>query len=195
MDEDRLALSRCDADVPATGTYACIVPGKQSSFAWSIAGFAAFADRLAGAGLRIVLAGAAGESSTTRAIRDLMRMPALELAGKTDLGALAALVADARLLICGEVGVTHIAAGVATPSIAIGAHPDAQRRAPLNRRRHRLITLSRNGSTAGGVVTTAAEVESVWQEMEDLLAEEYGSGLTSGRQDTGSDADLLAPRR
>src|SRR5690606_18583992 len=40
-------------------------------------------------------------------------------AGEYDVPGLAALVAGARLLVCGDTGVAHVATGVGTPSVLL----------------------------------------------------------------------------
>ncbi|MDP9443815.1 MAG: glycosyltransferase family 9 protein, partial [Actinomycetota bacterium] len=49
------------------------------------------------------------------------------LAGRTELDALAALVAAARLVVCGDTGVGHLATAYATPSVLLfGPTPPAR---------------------------------------------------------------------
>ncbi|MDB5839494.1 MAG: ADP-heptose--LPS heptosyltransferase [Herminiimonas sp.] len=137
---DRESLRQCAGTLPSRGAYACIHPGARSpSRRWLPQRFAEVADRLAAGGLRIVLTGTAQESAITGAVRDCMKAPALDLTGRTGLGALAALIADARLLVCNDTGVSHIAAAFATPSVVICCGADPVRWAPLDRQRHRVL--------------------------------------------------------
>ncbi|MGV3653240.1 MAG: glycosyltransferase family 9 protein [Noviherbaspirillum sp.] len=137
---ERDALRRAAPELPPPGTYACVHPGARlASRRWMPERFAAVADRLAGAGLGIVLTGSAGEAGLTDAVRRAMRHPALDLAGRTGLGELAALLADARLLVCNDTGVSHVAAALGTPSVVVCNGADPERFAPLDSARHRVL--------------------------------------------------------
>jgi ADP-heptose:LPS heptosyltransferase len=68
-----------------------------------------------------------------------MRAPAVDLAGKTSLGGLAALVARARLVLANDTGISHIAAALQAPSVIVASGSDPRRWAPLDRRRHRVL--------------------------------------------------------
>lgn len=137
---DYRSLAQACADVPAAGTYVCIHPGARlPSRRWPPARFAQVADGLAKQGLRVVLTGSEQEQNIISAVRDAMHAPALDMSGRTNLGALAALVANARLVVCNDTGVSHIAAGVATPSVVVCSGADPRRWAPLDRQRHRLL--------------------------------------------------------
>jgi ADP-heptose:LPS heptosyltransferase len=120
------------------GAYACVHPGARwRGKCWPAERFAAVADFLAEAGLPVVLTGAAAETDLTEAVRRAMRRPALDAARHDlPLGALAALVADARLLVSNDTGVAHLATALGTPSVVIFSASDPVRWAPLDARRH-----------------------------------------------------------
>ena len=120
--------------------YAVLHPGSQlASRRWLPERFAEVGDALAAEGLRIVLTGTAGEAALTARVQSAMREPALDLAGRTTLGTLGALVARARLVVCNDTGISHIAAATHTPSVVIACGSDPRRWAPLNRELHRVL--------------------------------------------------------
>jgi ADP-heptose:LPS heptosyltransferase len=138
-EQDYRALQACD-DLPAPGTYVCIHPGaRMLSRRWKAERFAEVADRLQEGGLRVVLTGASQEADLARQVARAMRTQALSMVGKTDLGAFAALVANARLVVCNDTGISHIAAAVRAPSVVVCSGADPKRWAPLNARRHRVV--------------------------------------------------------
>jgi ADP-heptose:LPS heptosyltransferase len=119
---------------------ACVHPGAQlPSRRWPPERFARVADALAAAGLQVVLTGTGAEAGLTRRVAAAMRHPAVDLAGQTSLGSVAALIACARLLVCNDTGVSHIAAAFGTPSVVICSGSDPARWAPLDRARHRVL--------------------------------------------------------
>jgi ADP-heptose:LPS heptosyltransferase len=120
--------------------YAVVHPGSQlASRRWPAERFAAVADNLAAEGLQIVLTGTAAEASITAAVTRAMRRPALDLAGRTTLGSLGAVVSRARLVVANDTGISHIAAAVKTPSVIVASGSDVQRWAPLDRQLHRVL--------------------------------------------------------
>jgi ADP-heptose:LPS heptosyltransferase len=127
-----------EAGALAPGGYVCVHPGGRSARRWPPERFAAVADALAARDLQIVLTGVADERDTARAVARAMRTPALDLAGRTTLGALAVLLARARLLVCNDTGVSHLAAALRTPSVIVFTTSDPARWAPLDRSRHRI---------------------------------------------------------
>ncbi|HEY0847290.1 MAG TPA: glycosyltransferase family 9 protein [Noviherbaspirillum sp.] len=140
-DADYRSLQRCQTGLPPPGTYVCIHPGARlPSRRWMPQRFAEVADRLALEGMRIVLTGSADEAEVVREVQRRMRMPALDLCGKTELGALAALIAQARLLVSNDTGVSHIAAALATPSVIVSCGSDIARWAPLDQARHQVLS-------------------------------------------------------
>lgn len=124
----------------AFGDYAVVHPGaKEPRRRWPAGRFAAAGDLLAEKGLRVVITGGAGETGLTAAVAQAMRQPALELAGRTTLGTLAALLSRARLLVANDTGVSHLAAALRTPSVVVFSASESERWAPLDDRLHRVV--------------------------------------------------------
>jgi ADP-heptose:LPS heptosyltransferase len=120
--------------------YVVVHPGAQlASRRWPFARFAAVADALAADGYVIVLTGTANETPLTRSVAAAMRAPALDAAGQTTLGAAAALIDGARLLIANDTGVGHVAAACRTPSVIAACGSDVTRWAPLDTALHRVL--------------------------------------------------------
>jgi len=141
LPEEQQAFSELLAGLPiGKQGYVCIHPGARlATRRWLPERFALVADQLAAAGRRIILTGSLDEAPLTAAIREQMRAPAIDLAGQTTLGTLAALVAAAELVVCNDTGLSHVAAAVGTPSVVICSGADALRWQPLDGERHRVL--------------------------------------------------------
>jgi ADP-heptose:LPS heptosyltransferase len=117
-----------------------IHPGAQlPSRRWPTERFAFVADALADEGWQIAITGVATEVELTGQVLGAMCAPALHLAGQTTLGGLAALVKKARLVVCNDTGISHIAAALQTRSVVIACGSDTNRWAPLDKSRHRVL--------------------------------------------------------
>ncbi len=113
---------------------------KDAARRWPPECFALLADHLVERwGARIVLTGAAGERDLTAAVRSAMGAPALDLAGATDLGPFAALIARLDLLVTNDTGASHLAAATGTPSVVLFGLSRPARWAPLDRTCHRAV--------------------------------------------------------
>lgn len=120
--------------------YVCVHPGARfPSRRWPAERFAAAADALADVGLRVVLTGTMSEAALTRAVRDAMHGPAVDLTGRLTLGTLAAVVRGAALVVCNDTGMSHVAAAVGTRSVVIASGSDVSRWAPARADRHRVL--------------------------------------------------------
>ena len=120
--------------------YVCIHPGaKFISRRWPAARYAAVAQALWRDGLQIVITGTASELPLAAELSTLLDFPHTNLAGRTTLGALAALLSEARLVLTNDTGVSHLAAAVQAPSVVVVLGSDPQRWAPADARRHRLV--------------------------------------------------------
>lgn len=122
------------------GQHIVIHPGAtEAPRRWLPAHFAAVADRLAADGFRVVLTGTANEAPIAAEVERAMRWPALNLAGRTGLGAMAAMLSRAQLLVTNDTGVSHLAAALRVPSVVIFLASDPRRWAPLDRKLHRVV--------------------------------------------------------
>ncbi len=139
-DRDELAAAPLSREISGGG-YFCIHPGARNrSKCWPVERFAEVADALARRyRLQPVLTGSPQEADLTAAVAARMCTPALDTAGPLSIGAMAALMDGARLLVSNDTGVSHIAAGLRLPSVVIFNNADMQRWAPLDRHRHRCI--------------------------------------------------------
>lgn len=138
-DEAELAAALGGQLLPA-GTYVVVHAGARStSRRWRPGKFATVADALSRRGLQVVLTGSGQERPLAARVAAEMDRPALNLSGRTSLGALALLVQRARLLVCNDTGVSHLAAAVQTPSVVIFTGSDPGRWAPLDRNLHRSV--------------------------------------------------------
>ncbi|MCX5069917.1 glycosyltransferase family 9 protein [Micromonospora lupini] len=113
------------------------VPAKR----WPAERFAALARALDERGHRVLVTGSADEHALAARVADAAGLsPDAVLAGRTDLDALAALVADARLVVSGDTGVAHLATAYGTPSVVLfGPVPPAAWGPPSDRPRHRAL--------------------------------------------------------
>src|SRR5690606_29569565 len=90
-------------------------------------------------GLTVVLTGSGKERDLTCAVANHMKTPAINAAAPIPIGAMAALMSNARLLVCNDTGVSHIAAGLQLKSVVIFSKADISRWAPLDQQLHRCV--------------------------------------------------------
>lgn len=96
-------------------------PGRQ----WTVAGYAALADRLLAAGHRVIITGTPDEAATATAIVARMACPPLVLSGHTDFPTYLGVLAVADLFVGVDSGPMHLASALGTPVVALfgPAHP------------------------------------------------------------------------
>lgn len=122
------------------GQYICLHPGSRGGWRqWPPELFASLADDCARNGLKVIITGTADEDQIARTVMNKMKHEALNLCGKTSMGAIAWLIKEARMLISNCTGVSHIAAAVKTPSLVISMDGEPHRWAPLNTSIHTTI--------------------------------------------------------
>jgi ADP-heptose:LPS heptosyltransferase len=124
-DPTALGLARPQQS-PAIPDAVIVHPGaKAPARRWPVSRFGAVARALALAGYSVCITGSASERDRCLAVarsagvgRDCVLAGNRDLGG-LDLGGLAALVADARLVISGDTGIAHLASAYATPSVVL----------------------------------------------------------------------------
>lgn len=106
---------------------------------WGTDKFATVAQRLIAKGNAIVVVGGKGEETDGDRIIDGRR--GLNLAGKTSLIETAAIIEKSSVLLSGDSGVLHIAAGLGKPTVSLFGPSNSKKWAP---RGHRHIVINKN---------------------------------------------------
>ncbi|MFJ8915790.1 glycosyltransferase family 9 protein [Amycolatopsis sp. NPDC102389] len=101
---------------------------------------------------RVVVTGNAAEVPLAREIAEAADLPGdAVLAGDAGLAELAATVAEARLVICGDTGVGHLATAYGTPSVLLfGPTPPRLWGPPPEARQHTVLWVGDVGDPHGG---------------------------------------------
>ncbi|RKS10672.1 ADP-heptose:LPS heptosyltransferase [Nocardiopsis sp. Huas11] len=113
---------RNTATGPDSGAGTAVVhPGASAaSRRWPPERFATVVRHLHDRGLRVLITGSRAERPLAeRVARTAAPAPAQVPAGRTGVGELARLVADADLVVCGDTGVAHLATAYRTPSVRL----------------------------------------------------------------------------
>ncbi|MGY5882482.1 glycosyltransferase family 9 protein [Modestobacter lacusdianchii] len=119
-DPDALDLAVPDVDPPERDV-AVVHPGAAfPGRRWPVERFAAVARHLAAAGERVVVTGGPAEQELAQRVAELAGLPDdAVLAGRTTSLELAAVVAAARVVVCGDTGVAHLATAYRRPSVVL----------------------------------------------------------------------------
>jgi ADP-heptose:LPS heptosyltransferase len=136
---------------PAGSTGAVLVhPGAAApERRWPADRYAEVAAALRAAGHDVLVTGSAAEVPLAREVATAAGLPAGAVAaGRTDLAALARSVAYARLVVCGDTGVAHLATAYGTPSVVLfGPVPPAAWGPPPQHRQHVALWRGEHGLT------------------------------------------------
>ncbi len=162
-------------------SYACVHVGAQlPSRRWPLRRFAAVAQSLHDNGHQVVLTGTPSEAPLGEALEqllDALDVPRINLIGRTSLWSMGALLRRARVLVCNDTGVSHIAAALQVPSVVVSCGSEPMRWAPPDTRLHRLLAkpapcrpCAYPECPNGHACAHALSVFEVLQALDDLLA-------------------------
>jgi ADP-heptose:LPS heptosyltransferase len=148
-DPAELDLPAPDVSVPPGVAGATLIhPGAASGARrWPAERFAEVARSERAAGRRVVVTGGPGEEPLTAGVAMAAGLGAdAVLAGRIGLAELAAVVAAAGRVVCGDTGVAHLATALRTPSVVLfGPTPPALWGPPADRPWHRALWGGRTG--------------------------------------------------
>lgn len=167
------------AGIAAGAGYAVLGPRSAYGPAreWFPARFAEAGRALATRGLRVVVCGTAAEADACVAVARGIGAAAVSLAGRTPLPALVALLAGARLALCNDSGLAHVAAATGAATLQIygsAASGWTAARGPRVRILHRAPVCSpcwRRHCVIGTRCLDAVSVAWVLHAADELLAE------------------------
>ncbi|WP_082580448.1 glycosyltransferase family 9 protein [Pelomonas sp. Root1444] len=179
--EDDAALRLAWPAWPGSAPYACVHAGAQlPSRRWPLTRFAAVAEALHGMGHTLVLTGAPSEQALVGELSGLLTARGLahvNLAGRTSLWTLGALLRGARVLVCNDTGVSHVAAALRVPSVVVACGSEVSRWAPADAALHRVLAkpapcrpCAHADCPVGHGCALALTVEEVVQTLHRLLA-------------------------
>lgn len=86
---------------------------------WPAQSFAAVGDALARMGAIVAVNGTAAEAPLVRRVIAAMASPAIDLAGKLDVGGLCGLIERAACVVSNDTGPLHLALAIGTPAVGI----------------------------------------------------------------------------
>ncbi|MEV0360874.1 glycosyltransferase family 9 protein [Nocardia sp. NPDC050697] len=134
---------------PAPGCVVVHPGGSSGARRWPAARFAAVVRALAATGSEVVVTGSSAERALAEAVGAGLP-PVAVRAGRDDLATLAALVAEAALVVTNDTGVGHLATAYGTRSVLVfGPNPPAWWGPPADRPRHTALWAGEIGDPHG----------------------------------------------
>jgi ADP-heptose:LPS heptosyltransferase len=174
-DPAQLEIARPEVELPGWARGATLLhPGAASAARrWPPERWSEVARAEAEAGREVLVSGSAREVGLARSIASSAGLePRSQMAGRTDLRCLAALVAGAGTVVCGDTGTAHLATALGVPSVLLFG-PTSPRLwgPPPERGLHRVLWEGRSGDPHGESVDPGLlgiEVEAVLAALESL---------------------------
>lgn len=110
---------------------------------WPVSRFAELADRLYEDGVIPVVIGGAKETTAFAEMQAIMRIPPVNMIGKTTLKQLAYLIRRSQAFVGGDTGPMHLAAATGAPVVALYGPTDTNRNGPFGSG-HKAIIIDRD---------------------------------------------------
>lgn len=146
----RLLLRRPPVAAPASRAVIVHPGAGAAARRWPPERWAAVARRLAGDGWLVVVTGSGAERELAqRVAAEAGLPPGRVLAGRTSLSALAALTADAALVLSGDTGMAHLAAAYRRPAVTLAGPVPPRLWGPPPHPRHVVLWAGRPGDPHG----------------------------------------------
>ena len=182
-DPSALDLPPPPVEAPPQSVSATVLhPGaKDPERRWPLERWVAVARAEAAGGRRVIVTGSSEEVPLARRIcHEAGLDDAAVLAGRTDLAQLAAVVASARVVVCNDTGIAHLATALRTPSVVLfGQMSPAEWGPPPDRPIHRAIWKGpRRGATAAELLADIG--------VEEVLAAILGVAPRAASRDIGA---------
>jgi ADP-heptose:LPS heptosyltransferase len=179
-DTDRAAADDVLDSVGVDGAPVAVLHagGSRPERRWPAERFAEIGNALSDKGLTVVLTGTSSEAGATAAVARAMRASAIDVAGRTSLGAMAGLIDRAQVVVTNDTGVSHLAAAIGTDSVTIFSASDRERWAPVGTDRNVAVGA---GIPDGETGRVDVPVEDVLAATRRLLAGRTTRGTAAGR--------------
>jgi ADP-heptose:LPS heptosyltransferase len=146
----RLLLPRPPLAPPASGAVIVHPGAGAAARRWPPERWAVVARRLAGDGWPVVVTGSRAEQELAQRVAAQAGLPpGRVLAGRTSLSALAALTADAALVLSGDTGMAHLAAAYRRPAVTLAGPVPPRLWGPPPHPRHAVLWAGRPGDPHG----------------------------------------------
>lgn len=143
-DQDRTSAQQVlrERGVDPDQPFVCLHPGaKAPERRWPTEAFGVVGRWLKEQGFQVLVTGTGDEAGLTKAVCQETGGQAIDLSGAfPDVSHLAALLAESRLLVCGDTGVSHLACAVQCPSVVIFTRAETEGWPPLDRSLHPVVT-------------------------------------------------------
>ena len=158
--------------------FAVIHPGTGGAAKhWLNERWSAVGDALAERGLQVVLTGGPGEQARVKQVAAEMHAPAHNLAGATSFGQLAALMAQATLVLGVDSGPLHLAAATGAPTIHLYGPGDQRRFGPWGDPERHTVLHSNVYCRPCGVLTACPRGLAIPECMEQIAVAEVVAAM------------------
>lgn len=162
--------------------YITLAPGTNwPSKCWPTSYFAQLADRLYEQDLIPVLIGSPSDKRLAQEIVTRMKIPPIDLTGKTSLKQLAYIIKKSQAFVGGDTGPMHLAAAVNTPVVTMFGPTDPKRNGPYGEKH---ITLApdvpciccwkRQCTNNAGMCLELIQAESVYHAIQKVIKDNKG---------------------